>query len=267
MYLAESDFYDLFLSQHSAIWWRRRKNCLSGWSSKSDPMNPFLVFLILVPLLVSLIIFMGSILSLIQRGPRWDIILAVVLFGVLSGYLILVLRGIFTMKASVIEFPWSSAVNESMRKRFTTFILTITFLVLFLMAVLLLNIESLRNWFGIGFFFFGLAMLLSGISSVRYQSSGTSDANKLGLLEKTLSVHLRIGNLVLILHPIIGVGSVGLYWFSGGVRYFSIWDLYGFLFLLGSSCAWFYLYGKALQKQVDASRKKIGGIYSQNSHP
>ncbi len=225
--------------------------------------NPFLLFLILVPLLVSLIFTIGSVFGLLSHGPSWDIIFSIVMFSAISYYLILLLQRVSTLQGSLIEFPNSNLVNESIRRKVTSFLLTITYLVLFALAFLLFNIKSLKNWLGAGSFVLGLAMLLSGISYVQFggisqlKPSDPSTANKLTSLESSLAGHLKARNYILLLHPILGVCLVLLYQFAGWTDYFSIWDLSGFLFLLASSCIWFILYGISMKKQVEALRKRI----------
>jgi len=217
-------------------------------------MNPFLNLIFLIPLIVSLLLLVGSFIGLILTGPRWDIILSILIFGVISSYLIFALRKASTREGSLIKFPGSNAVNESTRRKITTVYLSAVYLGLFSLALILFNFKSLRNWLGIGGFVLGLAFLFSGISlfrSARSLEALTSESaaqNRLHLLKRSISVNLKRRNYILIINAFAGIILVWFYLFYDGALYFSVLDLFGFIFFLSSFCVWFVLHGKSMQQ-------------------
>jgi len=225
-------------------------------------MNPFLTFLILVPLLASFVVVAGSIFGLTLHGPRWDIISIILIFSAISLYLSVLFKRSFTIDGSLMTIPGNNT-NEPLRRKFTNVVLFPAYLVLLSMVLFIFKTHSLRGWIGSAGFLLGFSLLLSGFlhhRSVRIEppsSSGDEYQHRLALFEQTAVTFLKTRNIVLILNALVGIISVWFYFYSQGAHLLSQLDLFGLLFLLGTSCIWFVECGKAMRNKVDVLKKQI----------
>lgn len=219
-------------------------------------MNPFVAFLILVPLLAAGVLTVGTVFSLVKHGPRWDVITAFVVLCAICGSLILLLKK--TSRSPLLEFPGSDQVDVSIRKKLTGFFLLVIYLTLALMAIALLNIESVRNWVGLVCFILGLLMFYSAISQLRQDhpsqpsQSAESMTKHIGTLEMSLSSQTRMRNLLLVSLILMGSFAVILYRLLDLTRYFSLVDLVGFLFLGSTLWLWFTFNGISRRRKLQA---------------
>lgn len=219
-------------------------------------MNPLVAFLILVPLLAAGVLTVGTVFSLLKHGPRWDVITAFVILCAICGALILLLKR--TSRSPLLEFPGSDQVDVSIRKKLTGFFLSVIYLALGLMAIVLLNIESVRNWVGLVCFILGLLVCYSAISQLRQEhtpqpsQSAESMTKQIGTLEMSLSSHAKIRNLLLVSLILTGLFAVILYRLLDMTRYFSLVDLVGFLFLGSTLWLWFTFNGISRRRKLQA---------------
>lgn len=224
-------------------------------------MNPFVAFLILFPLVVSVILASGAVVGLMKHGLRWDIISALIILVVIGGSLLVLLKRTFS--TPLLEFPGSDQVDVSVRKKLTVFSLSVIYLALGLMAVLLIDVGSVRNWVGVVCFALGLLMCYSGISqlnparTLQPEQSKESIASEVRILETSLSAFRKTRNYLLSSSILTAIFAVLLYKLMDGDRFFSIFDLFGSLFLLGTIVVWFVLNGISRQKKVIALRRQL----------
>jgi hypothetical protein len=226
-------------------------------------MNPFLTFLIFVPLLASLFVVAGSVLGLTLHGPRWDIISIILIFSVISLFLSFLFKRSLTSDGSLITIPGNNT-NESLRRKFTNVVLFPAYLVLLSMALFIFNTYALRGWMGTVGFLLGLSLLLSGylhLRSVRNKPLsmfGDGYQNRLALFEQTTATFLKTRNMVLILNAFVAIITIWFYFHSQGAQVLSRLDFFGLLFLLGTSCVWFVDCGNVMQNKVNLLKKQLG---------
>jgi len=227
-------------------------------------MNPFVAFLILFPLLVAGVFTLGAAYGLMKHGLQWDIVAAFVFFSAICGCLIVLLKR--TSRGPYLDFPGSGQVDVSVRKKLTARVLLAAYLVLGFFALLLLhivNIESLRNWVGLTFILFGLALWYSGISQLHRaktfqpQVSSESLVSQLQRIERSLASLVRTRNFLLFSATWTGLSLIVLYWLAEGARYVSLLDMLGFLFLMFSIWIWIALYRISLQKKMLALKRRL----------
>lgn len=200
-------------------------------------MNPFLSFLILVPLLVSLVLCAGLLLLLWHKGPRLGIAIPLLLISGISVYLLLVFKKTFSPKDAEFAIPGSEILNEADRKSLTSFYLILTYLVLGFCGLLLFNYDSMRGWVGMLGFLMGITLLWSGIMMARSETAITRSA----YFRINRSLYPRRKRVFFILAVSIGFVILLQYRFAPWWKTISTWDISGILFLLASACVWLVL--------------------------
>jgi phosphatidylglycerophosphate synthase len=223
-------------------------------------MNPFVAFLIVVPLFVSIVLFVGAFFGLIQHGPRSDIIAAIIILAIMScalGFLL-----VKTSKTRLIEFPGRQQVDVAVRRRETIFLLTIIYGGLILIAVLVFKIEHIRNWLGAICTVLASLIIYSGIHQLK-QANGNgcgSPADFVGgeirRYEAFLSTYKKTRSWLVASSLTTAFCLSVLFWLLNGDRYISVLDLVGLLFLLGGIVIWFRLIGRLVQKKMFFLRHK-----------
>ncbi len=201
-------------------------------------MNPILAILILIPLLVSAALLFGAAIGLVKEGPRWDVLLALAFLSAICGYLLRVFTRALSRKGSLLEFPGSDQLDLGIRESLTKYVLLLTCFTMLLLASFVIEIDSMRNWIGLTFFLLGIATCYSAISrlghreDLRHKLSIDVMAKQVKFLEAALAARTprRIVYLLTVLLA-LGVYSVVYYNVLGGVKYLSVFDLLGFLFL------------------------------------
>jgi hypothetical protein len=219
-------------------------------------MNPFLTFLIVLPLLVAALLMLGALGGLAQHGLRWDILAALIVAGSIGAYLVWLLRRTLTAKGSILEFAVTPELNETtqqFRQRLTPVVLLGTYVLLAILAIVLFGLESLRHWLGGFCFILGSLLLTFGLLAGRSFQQPPSGAQartiQATLLDRSLTTTIRARNYILISHAALALYVTWAYQASNGAGHLSLFDLTGFLFLLGSSAVWFILRGRALKMQ------------------
>lgn len=203
-------------------------------------MNPFVTLLVVIPLFVSTILMIGSVFGIVKHGLKWDILTAFTIFASICAYLTLFLKK--TVQKPLLEFPGSDAVSISIQKKITAFFLAVVYSAFGLMGLLLLlfNFKSVKNWLGVVCFILGLLMCYSGFFQLRKgkpsqfresQESLASQHNRL----------VRTKKYLLSASIVTSFSIIFLYHLGEGSKFFSIFDLFGFLFLLFSSVSWLIL--------------------------
>jgi len=226
-------------------------------------MNPFVAFLIAVPLLVSGILTIAAGVLLIQEGPKWDFLAAFFVLLAISSFLVLLLRR--TSRGSLLEFPGSDQIQESVRRDLTTFVLVILYAVLIGMGLVFFSVDSLRYWPGMLCAVLGLLTCYSGAFQLRQKhvpqldQSQETITKQIKLIEISLSSHALTRNVLLGSLLVMGFFLVLLYKMLGWDRYFSFLDLAGFLFLGVSLWFWFTTNGIARRKKLETIRQQLSG--------
>lgn len=198
-------------------------------------MNPFVAFLILVPLLISLIAVLAVTAILLEKGPSSGLLLTLAIFLSISGALGFLLKR--TSRSPFIEFPGSDRLDEGTQRQLTTFFVSVIFVTLTLIALLFINLSSMRNWLGGLSVLLALLMVCSSVHHMRQTRRGPlsglgqttgQEIERGGLLVSATTVARNLFPASLIL---MGVSVLVLYWGFGGDRYLSVLDVGGLLLL------------------------------------
>jgi hypothetical protein len=216
-------------------------------------VNPFVTFLVLLPLVVALILGAGTIFGLIRYGPRWDIITALIIFVIISGALGVLLAR--TSKTSLIEFPGAEEIDVAGKRRVTVFVLLVLYISLFLFFWLIFNVELVRNWLGAICIMLALSMIYSGVLQLRQAHSLAPERSKelvaaeIRQHELFLSTYKKTTRWLVVSSAITGLSVPVLFSILDGDRYISMLDLVGLILLLASIVIWFILRGVSVQKK------------------
>ena len=224
-------------------------------------MNPFVAFLIVVPLLVSGILTIAAGVLLLQEGPKWDFLVAFFVLLAISGSLVLLLRR--TCRGSMLEFPGSDQIQESVKRDLTAFVLIILYAVLIGMGLLLFSVHSLRYWPGVLCVILGLLTFFSSAFQLRQKQvpqlgqPRETITKQIKLIETSLSSHALTRNVLLVSLILMGFFLVVLYTLFTLDRYFSMLDVAGFMFLGISLWVWFATNGIARRKKLETIRRQL----------
>jgi hypothetical protein len=224
-------------------------------------MNPFLTLLITLPLITTTLMTLGLLVGLVSEGPRWDYIFLFVMFGSIAVYLVRLLRRTVTAEGGIVELPVGPERKEAtrpFRKMLTTIILLEVYGLAGCVVIALVGFGSLQYWIGGICLILGILFLISGwLANRSFQQvpSGSEDrVAQLALLDQSLTTTRKSRNYILVSHPFIALYLTWTYQASHGEGSFSLFDLIGVLFLLGTSALWFIMHVRALSRQ----RKSFG---------
>lgn len=205
-------------------------------------MNPFIVFLILLPLIVALLLWVGAILWTIEYGLSGSAIAMNAIFGGLFIALIyLLLR---SSKSAWFDDTQIQHLDLSSRKRLTNSLLGVTYFVVFMLLVVVLNFYTIRHWIGIASIIMAMSLLLSAFGELR-RSKKISPQGRASISEAELETrHLGVGNKgtrnLVIISSVVAVLLNSLLFFGfDGNRIISSIDFIGLFILWGSVVFWF----------------------------
>jgi len=224
-------------------------------------MNPFVTFLIVVPLIVSGTLTIAAAILLIEEGPKWDFIAAFLVLLAISGSLVLLFKR--TSRSSLVDFSGSERIEDSVRRSLTTFTLIILYSVLIAIGFALFSIDSLRNWLGALCMILGLLMCFSSAVQLWHKSvpqlsqSREIITKQIKVLEISLSSYTLTRSVLLVSLILMGISLVTLYKFLGWNYYLSLLDLTGFLFLGLSTWLWYTANGIARRKTLEIFRQQL----------
>ena len=190
-------------------------------------MNPFVAFLILVPLILGLVLWAGTILTLITYGPSWGIIVANLIIALLCFALIYLL--VRMSRGDILDDKEIRHLSAHDRRRLTGYILFATYVTLFLLLLVITNLASLRNWLGILSIVMSLSMLISTISEARRTRALQANVSEL---------YLRLRNRLFGAVLLTACSMVVVFWIFNGGRYISHFDFFALLTLFVSSGLW-----------------------------
>lgn len=204
-------------------------------------MNPFVAFLIVVPLLISLALTVAAAALLLEEGLSWGLVSAFGILFAISGVLIFLLKR--TSRSPFIEFPGDDRLDEGTRRQVTTFFTFVIFITLLLIAVFFVNLSSLRNWVGILCIILALLMACSSFLQLRHTRRPLSELEEPSVKEiKSRKIFVAANAITAKLFPasliLMGFSLAILYWFLGGDHYFSLLDLIGVVLLGGALWLW-----------------------------
>ena len=201
-------------------------------------MNPFVAFLIFVPLIVSFFLWAVATWALVNQGPKWDIIVTNLIFAVISGALIYMLMR--TSKGPVLDDKEIQHINIATRRTLTRQVLAVTYVVLFLLLSMVMNLRSLRNWLGFVSTIMAIAMVVSAVWEFRHTKTERLETSERGRdhYEASHSGYSRIRNRLVASTILTACSTTLLFWNFNGQRLISTFDFIGLLLLAGSAVIW-----------------------------
>lgn len=225
-------------------------------------MNPFWLFLLLIPFVGFLILAIGMVVYMVKEEMRLSVLFLFIMFSGISGYLLYLLVKSLK-KGALLEFPGSDKLDISVTKRITSFNIALTYIILTALAIAIFNVESIRNWVGVIAFFFGVAICLSGLSMLKQAKTFPLKTpvdlelinRQIAMLQMSLSSYVKKRKYVLGSLVLFGVLGVGLFEFLNGRSYLSYFDLLGLLFLLFSTIVLLVLNGIAVRQKLDILKR------------
>ncbi len=204
-------------------------------------MNPFVTFLIVVPFVLSGFLLLGSVWSLVMRGPHWDILFANVLFGGISvGLIYLLIR---MSRSAVLDEKELERISHAEKRTLTNITLLVTYIVLFIGLAITMSLAVLRHWLGVVAIVMALSMIVSGLwERKRHQIIQDSDTKPPDVNESRellFTAYRRTKNWVLITSGLMIVSTSFLFLYFDGNRLISNLDFIAFVCLIGSVVFWF----------------------------
>jgi hypothetical protein len=217
-------------------------------------MNPFLAFLLIAPMIISLVLIVGTIRGMILHGFRVDIAAAFFIASGLFSYLLLVFKEMWISSSKTIEISEREHLPESFRRKFTNQTIGITYLILGTALVILLGYDSIRGLIAPVCFALGLTLMVSGFVSMRNQDEGKSSIfmeftkDESQFLQFLLARYSKWNVYVFVMVSGLACAAVWHFYFGEGPLQLSLWELLSLLFLLASTAIWFFLYGIRLRR-------------------
>lgn len=208
-------------------------------------MNPFLLFLIFIPLLVSLFLSIAFLGVIYEEGLSVGM---VVVFGVMSGicgYLMYLFKKTLSLKDGVLQYPYSESLTDWQKKRLTSLDLLSAYTALTIAGLFLFDYELMKGWFGVLAFVMGLILIWSAISIFRASKSLSHSYE----FQASLAFYPRKKHFFYIFAAGLGAIILLSYHFLASWQFISPWDIAGILFFLTCSCVWLAL--SARKQQID----------------
>ena len=200
-------------------------------------MNPFLVFLILIPLLGTLVLIFGLVLGLKNEGPVPSIILAILFFVSLLGFLVWALKRALSTTTSIIEFPGDAPLTYAKKSQLSNLMLVSTYLVLFFAAISLFKFD-LKYFLGILSIALSLSMNWAALKQFRASKFvNTQNVTLLGFYKFLLNHLNRKQFMRNVLLPYLLVISFFIAYFKGSFL-ITAFDIAGIFYLLVSFSFW-----------------------------
>ena len=196
-------------------------------------MNPFLSFLILVPMVASLLMFLlcGYLFYLV--GFKWEIAFGFFLTGGLCTYLIYLFKRSFNRDWAEYDVPGVDLTAKG-KKSTTKLYLFLTYFVLAISSIIFFSYELMKGALGLIFFVMGISLIWSSFV-VKRAVKETSGATDFGRNDED---YKKYKTIYVLLAASTGVLTFLLYMFSPSWHFISPWDIGGGLFYLACTCVW-----------------------------
>lgn len=213
-------------------------------------MNPFIAFLILVPLLLSLAFWGFTLVFTIRDGLTGSMIAMHIIFGGLSAALVYLL--VRSSRGRLLDDEPIRHLDVGHRKILTNSMLTITYVVVIGGLALVTNLQSARNWIGVVSVVMALSMFISAVREMlqarRLAVTDRIDPSAVEPvpLENHRSKYWKTTNRIFFSSILTALSWIFLFLNYDGSRYISNFDFIGLLTLLISVNVWFFATGKAL---------------------
>ena len=215
-------------------------------------MNPFLSALIFAPLLFTLMVSAGSLYLLFTVGPRKDIVASFVLGTVFCSYLIYLFWKTLSPKGSLVDIPAVENISEEVRKSLTNQDIFVAYLALGIAGALFIGYEAIKGLPGLFAFLLGVFLLWSAIIILRAETPITRSVD----YKLTRAALPRKKKVYFLLIGVIGLAIFLSHRYIPSWQFISIWDIYGALFFLVSTCVWLALVERKQKKDEEEVPKK-----------
>lgn len=213
-------------------------------------MNPFIAFLILVPLLVSLAFWAVTVMLTMREGFTGSAIAMHIIFGGLSAALVYLL--VRSSKGPLLDDEPIRHLDIESRRRLTNSWLIMTYFVMFALLAVVTNLQSARNWIGAVSFVMALSMVISAVFELvqarKLPATNPIDPNavELKFVENLRSNYRKTTNSVFLASISVAVSCTYLFLNFDGSRYISSFDLIGLLTWLFSVNVWFFVKARTI---------------------
>jgi hypothetical protein len=171
-----------------------------------------------------------------------DRLYALVLLGVLSYIIVLVLQGLSRLESSGRKVSYDNSTGSVIGLRRAGVLFSVNSLIGLGFSFILLG-EFPQNWLGVTMFILACGVWVTSIAKWRHIATWQTKESKddgFGFSDE-LDIHRKstYRSLVLIISQLVSMMlAIIFYFYLGGSRYFSLWDLAGFSFYVASSTLW-----------------------------
>jgi drug/metabolite transporter (DMT)-like permease len=224
--------------------------------STCETMNPFISFLIVVPLALCIIVDAVAIYSAIFLGaPTVAIIFVLTPLSAVLVYLFMRAR-----RNPFLDFKGAQNADPAARNFLTNFVLIVIYVALFGGLAFVLQVNNARYWIGSICTIFGIFMLASAVLQVirlkRHVNKAARESNDAALyrLEQYQSVVVpekKMRKWLIVSFLIAAVLAWPIFTSFNLGRFLSVFDLFGLLFLSGAVVLWVVISGMALDRNTN----------------
>ena len=200
-------------------------------------MNPFLSFLIFIPLIVSFVLSLGAAVVLYKDGPSVGMVMVFSAMSGICGYLIYLFINPLSLKEGSLQYPGGEKLTDWQKKRLTNLDLLSAYTALTIGGLFLFDYELMKGWFGALAFVMGLVLVWSAISILR-TSKAISQSFE---FQAARAFYPRRKTFFYLFAAGLGAIILFSYHFVDSWQFISPWDISGVLFLLACSCLWLTL--------------------------
>lgn len=200
-------------------------------------MNPFLIFLIVIPFISALIFAVMLAISTLEKGFLIDYAAGILLMGGISIYLGKLLWKSLSVQAGMLEFPNGKHAGKTEKRQLGSLYLLSAYIVLGVAGAVLFTYETVKGVLGVLGFLMGTTLLISGLAICRSRK----------YIQQALDYRLarswypRNQTVYFVIAGIIGSLIYLTYRFLPSWKVVSPWDVAGVIFLLLSTCMWLFL--------------------------
>lgn len=224
-------------------------------------MNPFLAFLIVVPLCGALFLAAAAGAVLLEtRSIVGPAIAFIILSSITSSLAYLFYRA---SRGRGIEFPGSDRLDPRFRQLITTALVGLAYLMLVGAALLVWSVPSVRYWIAAVSSALGILCLLASVDAARRSMeppqgfTGEMLNHQAMILERAVTSQERVRWYLFASLGIFAVLGPLCFVALPGQRYLAGLDLAGILFLAFSLSVWFSSNLRAQGRRLAAVRKRL----------
>jgi len=211
-------------------------------------VNPFLAFLICIPLVLTIMLDVAAIYSVLfppgeifTNAPLSGKIGAICVLTTITAYLLYLL--VRTFRRPFLEFKGSEKLPPAAKQQLSNFVLAATCAGPLILIFALIRIQHVRYWIGAGSGILGLFMVYLGIVELNQRRNVLSFGKKESIVSqseqyKAVISGNRTRNLLIALFLTVALLAWPAFHFSNADRFLSVFDLLGTLFLLASVIFW-----------------------------